>query len=163
MSALSAFLALGLIAEGTFTFTEISGAGGYVRRPVDLVPAGGGKMVNGADIQFPLITSGSWPLFNAYAIFDAATAGNQLMAWRVALPEHNYLLRNKRWKIPRGDIQLTFPVVTSSHGSEVIMSGPYALSPQGLFLTPSIQSMSQEDYDALATKDGDTLYFTTEE
>lgn len=162
MSALSAFLALGHIAEGAFVFAEISGAGGYARQAIDLEPVGGGKMVNDADIQFPLITSGSWPLFNAYAIFDAATGGNQLMAWRVALPEHNYLLRNKRWRIRRGDIQLTFPLVTSSHGSEVIMSGPYALSPQGLFLTPSILSMSQEDYDALPTKDADTLYFTEE-
>jgi len=159
MPALTGFLALGSIAEGTFTFTELTGAGAYARQAISLSPVGGGRIRNDAAIQFPAITGASWAKFNALAVFDAVTGGNQLMAWRAGSADLNGLLPGKRYRIGNGAIEIIFPVVYSNLGTEVILSGPYSLSPQGPFMTPATLVVTQAEYDAIATKDADTLYY----
>lgn len=161
MGALAGYLALGSIAEGSLNFTEIASAGAYARQAISMAPMAGGKVVNDAAIAFPAITGAQWSLFNAYAIYDAASNGNLLMAWRVNALEANKLAVGQRVRVPIGAIQLQFPVVLSNHGTEVILSGPYSLSPQGLFMTPSILAMTTAAYNALPSKDADTVYLTT--
>lgn len=162
MSVLSAFLALGSINPTTLAFTELSGSG-YARQPIDFVLAGAGEVTNEAALLFPAITGASWSRYNAYAVFDALTAGNRLMMWNVKPPELNSLSPGRRQSIAKGNIRLSFPVVQANSGSPVIMSGPYALAPQALFLTPAIKVLSQAAYDAIATPDASTVYMIEEE
>lgn len=162
MSVLSAFLALGSINPTTLAFTELSGSG-YARQSIDFVAQAAGEVANDNAILFPAISGASWMRYNALAVFDAVTAGNRLMMWNVKQPELNSLSPGRRQAFAKGTIRLTFPVVQANSGSPVIMSGPYALAPQALFLTPAIKVLSQAAYDAIATPDPSTVYMIEEE
>lgn len=74
--------------DDTGAGTEVSG-GGYARVAVtnnttNWPAASGGSKSNGADIQFPAVTS-SWGTITHWAIYDAATVGNMLLYGSLSL------------------------------------------------------------------------------
>lgn len=157
MPVLNGYLALGNIDPSTLAFTELAGASAYARQAIALLPQGfGGIVRNSAEIQFPSPVTATWPDFRAYAVFDALSAGVQLMAWDIG--SRRSIRPTKRHTIATGAIQLTFPTVLSNHGTEVIMAGPYVASPDRIFASLATATMTQAAYDALAVKDPNTLY-----
>ncbi|MCK1401969.1 hypothetical protein IVB45_17800 [Bradyrhizobium sp. 4] len=156
----SAYLALGNFDASGLVFTELTiagGAKGYARQSISLAPAGAGSLVNSAAIDFPVATKPfTWPSFRAYAVFDALTAGNQQMAWKLGNPI--VVAAGDRHRLKAGDIELNFPVATSSLGSEVLLSQSFTISADKVLTGLPSVTLTQAAYDALATKDPMTLY-----
>ncbi|BAL75995.1 phage tail fiber protein [Bradyrhizobium cosmicum] len=157
MAVLNGYLALGNMDAAGVVFTELgASAGGYARQPIALTPVGGGAVRNSAAIQFPAAVLYTWPSFRAYAVFDALTSGIQLMAWDIRTLHS--IRASRRHSVGAGAIELKFPRVESNHGTEVVMAGPYAAGPDRIFASLATATMTQAAYDALVTKDPNTLY-----
>ncbi|UPJ27081.1 hypothetical protein [Bradyrhizobium sp. CW1] len=159
MTPYSGYLALGNLDDsGLFTeLTVAGGAAGYARQAITLAPAGAGSLVNSAAIDFPIATKPYiWPSFRAYAVFDSASAGNRQMAWRLGNPI--VVAAGDRHRLKAGDVELNFPIPTSSLGTEVLLSQTFTISPDKVLTTLPVVTMTQAAYDALVTKDPTTLY-----
>ena len=159
MTPYSGYLALGNLDDsGLFTeLTVAGGAVGYARQAISLAPAGAGSLVNSGAIDFPVAAKPYiWPSFRAYAVFDAASAGNRQMAWRLGNPI--VVAAGDRHRLKAGDIELNFPIATSSLGTEVLLSQTFTISPDKVLSTLPVVTLTQAAYDALATKDPVTLY-----
>jgi hypothetical protein len=153
----SGYLALGNMDVSGLVFTEMSGAPGYARQAVTLRPAGAGTVINPATIDFPIATRPyTWPSFRAYGIYDAVSAGNLLMAWSIG--NSIVVVAGRHHRVLVGDIELNFPVVTSTHGTEVVMAMPLTVSPDRIIPGLPTLSITQAAYDALPVKDPTTLY-----
>ena len=113
--------------------------------------------MNSGAIDFPVAAKPYiWPSFRAYAVFDAASAGNRQMAWRLGNPI--VVAAGDRHRLKAGDIELNFPIATSSLGTEVLLSQTFTISPDKVLSTLPVVTLTQAAYDALATKDPVTLY-----
>lgn len=154
MAAFSGYLALGTLSDGVFT--ELSGAAGYARRAVSLDLDRGGEMRNAAAVTFPSNGGTAWPGFSSFAIYDAASSGNLLLAWDRYPGGRPTVLKDGALLLPAQTIELEFPYPRSSQGSEVVLARPYLWSPGGL--RPVFVPLTQAAYDALAVKDPSTLY-----
>lgn len=159
MTPYNGYLALGNLDDaGIFTeLTVAGGAVGYARQAIALAPAGAGSLVNSAAIDFPIATKPyTWPSFRAHAVFDAAVAGNRQMTWRLGNPI--VIAAGDRHRLKVGDIELNFPVPTSSLGTEVLLSQNFTISPDKVLTSLPSVTLTQAAYDALTIKDPMTLY-----
>ncbi len=84
--------------------TAVSG-GGYARQAVTFsAPTTPGQTSNSADVVFPTATA-DWGTIVAFALFDAATAGNML-AWGT-LTTNKTILSGDQAKFAAGNLQIT--------------------------------------------------------
>lgn len=65
--------------------TELSGSG-YARQAITFAAAASASISNNAAVEFPSAT-GSWGTVSHWAIYDAATGGNQLFHGSFATPK----------------------------------------------------------------------------
>jgi len=104
-SPAAVYVALFTVAPGeTGGGTEVSG-GGYARQAVTFGAPSNGTVTNSADVTFPVATA-NWGTIVAFAIFDAATAGNMLIYGN--LTSSKTVNSGDQFRFPSGQLQISF-------------------------------------------------------
>jgi len=83
--------------------TEVSG-GAYARQSVTFTAPSPDSVSNSADVTFPIAT-GDWGTIVAYALFDAASAGNML--YYANLTASREILTSDQLRFPTGQLTVT--------------------------------------------------------